>query len=124
MHFDVALRSALQRPPADWYWCQASFVYPSIGHYCEHVSGCEEGLGWRSSEWDRAWCQGGTRKDPSDPTQQHRTLHKFSEKSDPPLLGNIILPAAAEEDLRWFTLRIDLESLSPQMCSAWIVRWL
>ena len=114
-HFDIALRSALQRPPADWYWCQASFVYPSIGHYCEHVSGCQEGLGWRASEWGGTWCQGGTRKDPSDPTQQHRTLHKFSEKGDPPLLGNIILPAAAEEDLRWFTLRTDLESLSPQI---------
>ena len=116
MHFDVALRNVLQRPPADWYWCQASFVYPSIGHYCEHVSGCQEGLGWRASEWDRTWCQGGTRKDPSDPTHQHRTLHKFSEKGYPPLLGNIILPEPhfEEEDLRWFTLRIDLESLSPQ----------
>ena len=49
MHFDIALRNVLQNPPEDWHWCQASFVYPSIGHYCEHVSGCEEGLGWRSS---------------------------------------------------------------------------
>ena len=28
MHFDIALRNVLQNPPADWTWCQASFVYP------------------------------------------------------------------------------------------------
>ena len=115
-HFDAALRNALENPPANWYWCQASFVYPSIGHYCEHISGCEEGLGWRSSEWDRPWCQGGTRLDPNIPGMQHRSLHKFSAKGYPPVLGTIVLPEPAyeDEDLRWFTLRIDLESLSPQ----------
>ena len=116
MHFDIALRNVLQKPPADWDWCQASFVHPSIGHYCEHVSGCQEGLGWRSSEWDATWCQGGTRKDPADASHVHRTLHKFSEKGVPPLLGAVVLPELPfeDEDLRWFTLRTDLESLSPQ----------
>ena len=116
-HFDIALRNLLQNPPATWHWCQASFVYPSIGHYCEHVSGCQEGLGWRSSEWDRPWCQGGTRKDPQDPEQVHRSLHKFCEKGYPPMLGTIVLPEQShdEEDLRWFTLRTVLESLSPQI---------
>ena len=116
MHFDIALRSVLQNPPADWTWCQASFVYPSIGHYCEHVSGCQEGLGWRASEWDRSWCQGGTRTDPNDPSHAHRTLHKLCAKGAPPLLGTIILPEQPfeDEDLRWFTLQTDLESLSPQ----------
>ena len=46
-HFDVALRNVLQNPPASWAWLRASFVYPSIGHYCERVSGCEASLGWR-----------------------------------------------------------------------------
>ena len=30
MHFDIALRNALQSPPADWHWCQASYVYPPL----------------------------------------------------------------------------------------------
>ena len=115
-HFDIALRNVLQKPPADWTWCEASFVYPSIGHYCEHVSGCEEGLGWRASSWNCTWCQGGTRKDPADPNQAHRSLHKFCEKGQPPQLASIVLPEPAweDEDLRWLTLSSDLESLSPQ----------
>ena len=115
-HFDIALRNLLQSPPGDWFWCRASFVYPSIGHYCEHLSGCEEGLGWRQSEWTRSWVQDGTRRNPFDPTSRHRTLHKFSPSGVPPLLGTIILPESEgvdEEDLRWFTKDVDLESLSP-----------
>ena len=92
MHFGIALRDVLQTPPAGWDWCQASLVHPSIGHYCEHVSGCEEGLGWRSSEWDRAWCQGGTRKDPNDPRHYHRTLHSFSEKGRRRCWGPLCCP--------------------------------
>ena len=116
-HFDIALRSVLQKPPADWRWCQTSFVYPSLGHYCEDVSGCQETLGWRRSAWDQRWCQEGTRKDPADPNQSHRTIHKFSEPwVRPQLLGTIVLPDRQSwgRDLRWYTFRMKLESLSPQ----------
>ena len=112
------MRNLLQSPPEDWHWCQASFVYPSVGHYCEHLSGCQEGLGWRESEWNRSWIQDGTRRNEYDPTSVHRTLHKFSPSGPPPLLGTVILPESEgvdDEDLRWFTLDAgQLESLSPQ----------
>ena len=61
---------------------------------------------------------GGTRKDPRDPNSSHRSLHRFSKKGIPPLLGTIILPEEGVwgEDLRWFTYwtGTELESLSPQ----------
>ena len=55
-------------------------------------------------------------KNPLNPKRVHRTLHTFSESGIPPLLGTIILPESEgveDEDLRWFTLDVDLESLSP-----------
>ena len=59
---------------------------------------------------------GRHKENPLDPNSVHRTLHKFSQIGIPPLLGSIVLPESEgveEEDLRWFTLDVDLESLSP-----------
>ena len=55
-------------------------------------------------------------KNPLDPSRVHRTLHKLSQSGSPPLLGSIVLPerdSVEDEDLRWFTLAADLESLEP-----------
>ena len=59
---------------------------------------------------------GRHKENPLDSKSVHRTLHKFSERGIPPLLGTIVLPESEgvdDEDLRWFTLDVDLESLSP-----------
>ena len=66
-----------------------------------------------------AWSQGGGSEPFAEPSPEvaHRTLRKFSPSGPPPLLGTVILPESEgvdDEDLRWFTLDVDLESLSPQ----------
>ena len=62
-HFDVQLRNMLMDKEKNWAqkW-EASFVYPCIGHYVDHESGCEKNL-YRKGTWGKSWVQGGVKPD-------------------------------------------------------------
>ena len=71
-HFDVLLRDWLVAggPEAP----RTCYVYPAVGHYAVHESGCEPGIGVRDSEWNKSWVQAGTRG------SQERWLVKVIDK--------------------------------------------
>ena len=112
-HFDVALRDLLESDPEvamDW---EAGFVYPPIGNYVGHASGCEIGLGERPANWQARWVQEGTRRDVTNWKSQHRNLYAFKPGGrNLESLFEIRLPEEGSEDFRWFTLRPDDEAAS------------
>ena len=61
-HFDIALKNWLSRPHTSRA-VQACYVFPPVGNYSTHPSGCDpqwsKGAG-RPSCWDEAWCCPGT----------------------------------------------------------------
>lgn len=61
-HWDQVLRQWLvnhnyQSPKV----CGGSFVWPSVGFYQTHKSGCEPSIGERVAEWDQSYIQAGVR---------------------------------------------------------------
>ena len=107
-HFDVKLLEFLRgrevmdnQTGADWVG--ASFVWPAVGSYAEHVSGCEPSIGRRQSSWDMTWVQPGTR---ATGELKNRWLCGFTteKKGNPNWIREIFLPEKGGEDLRWFTL--------------------
>ena len=59
-HFDVVLQRFLD-DPGRTDEIRASYVYPSMGSYAEHESGCDPQVGVRASEWDASYVAEGTR---------------------------------------------------------------
>ena len=93
-HWDLALLAWLE-VPANSARLPASYVYPCIGHYKGHVSGCEEGLGWRPPSWLSPWVQEGTRAGGTPLADRQRWLMEFQAKG---------LRSVREVHLRWKTL--------------------
>ena len=103
-HWDIAVRDVLESEPETAERWQASFVYPPIGNYVSHTSGCEVGLGRRESSWDKAYVQEGTRRDLQNWKSQHRELFAFAPGGKQcERLAEVLLPEDGDEDLRWFT---------------------
>ena len=96
-HWDVMLVRYLQKM-GDRF--PASYVYPCIGHYQEHVSGSSDRMGWRDSQWAKAWVQEGTRAADTE-GGKHRWLAGFRTKGIA-WMRQVKLPLL-DEDLRWFT---------------------
>ena len=116
-HFDLTLLQWLRDPEAmggvqGADWLGASFVWPGVGSYVEHQSGCDPGIGVRESSWKKSWVQPGTRASGGD--DQNRWLCGFtnSKKGNPVWIREIFLPEKSNEDLRWFTLGRDPEEES------------
>ena len=84
-------------------WLGSSFVWPAVGSYAEHQSGCDLGLGRRESSWKSTWVQPGTR---AVGELRNRWLCGFttSRKGNAQWLQEIFLPEKGGEDLRWFSL--------------------
>ena len=111
-HFDIALRNLLEDNPEvgmDW---EAGFVYPPIGSYSTHFSGCELGVGERPANWQARYVQEGTRYLPQLKGHRwHRHLHHFTpEGRNLDAACRLELPEPAGEDLRWFTLNPPAEA--------------
>ena len=100
-HFDVALRNLLIQKDADWAtrW-RASYVFPSIGHYCSHQSGCEKDL-FRESGWKNSWVQEGVRPAAG---QQDRWLCSFRPGGEPWIAK---IPFEKSDSLEWQTLEVE-----------------
>lgn len=77
---------------------EASYVWPSIGHYTGHFSGCLEGLGHRPSTWHNPYVQEAVRL--IGQRQQHRSPRAFASGT---LYSEVQLPPQPPEYLRWFT---------------------
>ena len=118
-HFDIALRELLEfdeQARATW---ECSYVFPPIGNYISHVSGCEEGLGVRTASWSYRWVQEGTRVDVSPEGREHGSVHRWlvpfkagieklrnTEQLGAQAKQVLVLPEGpADDDLRWFTLK-------------------
>ncbi len=69
-HLDVWLIAGLRAwPSTELRHC---YLWPPVGNYTTHVSGCEAGGGVRKADWDKQWCQEGTR--PRKPGEVLRQL--------------------------------------------------
>ena len=101
-HFDLALRARLEEEPGCAAQYQACYVCKSIGHYVGHLSGCQEGLGFRRADWRHSWVQEGVRPRPG---QEDRWLCDFSKSGGPNYICKVSLPEQGDEDLRWKTQR-------------------
>ena len=78
-HFDLALLSFLKDEGNNF----ACYVYPPLGNYSSHVSGCEDEYAAeaRPSCWDTKWvCQGTRRGD--DPSKRDKWLAVPVHKGD------------------------------------------
>jgi hypothetical protein len=101
-HFDLALRARLEEEEGCAARYQASYVCKSIGHYVGHLSGCQEGLGFRRADWQNSWVQEGVRPRAG---QEDRWLCDFSRSGGPNYICKVSLPERGDEDLRWKTQR-------------------
>ena len=103
---------------------QCSYVFPPIGNYVSHVSGCEQGLGVRPASWQHTWVQEGTRRDVSQEGRRRGSVDRWLVAFKPgieqvrnreSLQGQattvVALPEIPPEDWRWFTLRPPEEAL-------------
>jgi hypothetical protein len=99
-HFDLALRARLEEEEGCAARYQASYVCKSIGHYVGHLSGCQEGLGFRRADWQNSWVQEGVRPRAG---QEDRWLCDFSRSGGPSYICKVSLPERGKEDLRWKT---------------------
>ena len=64
-HADIGIRHHMEQHAND-FGC--GYMYPSIGHFAVHKSGCEVSLDTRESDWKKSWVQEGTR-----PSGHHAT---------------------------------------------------
>ena len=102
-HFDLRLLSWLNADPKHVKEMKASYFYPSLGSYTEHISGCQKGLGLRPSSFGKAWVQAGTRKSTGGADAQHRWLMGFIPKGLVCMVP--IDPDKQSTELRWLTYK-------------------
>ena len=102
-HFDLSLLSWLREDPQNVKELKASYFYPSVGSYTEHISGCQKGLGLRPTSFGKDWVQAGTRKSTGGPKAQDRWLMRFMPKG----LDWIVQvdPEKQSTELRWLTYK-------------------
>ena len=104
-HADLVLREYMENNGKDF---GASFLYPSVGHYQSHQSGCEKGLGWRQNDWQKGWIMEGTRKASgviaTHPMKnEHRYLVHFRRSGQPEWIRQVTLPEPDDEELKWLS---------------------
>ena len=85
-HFDLVLRDWLRDgQAAEANPIQYCYVYPPIGNYKTHLSGCEPGLATgagRENDWVKAWTCQGTRRS-QDPQSRDKYLARLTKKGEP-----------------------------------------
>ena len=106
MHFDVWLRDVLIHDNmADSLNIGASYVWPSIGSYDEHLSGCDPKNagkdGIRSSDWEASWTQAGVRPTARENQDKERWIAKFKKEGAPGWLVKVDFTPRRE--LCWLT---------------------
>ena len=104
-HADLVLREYMEHNSREFKAC---YLYPSVGHYQSHVSGCEQGLGWRQNDWKKSWIMEGTRKSPGllqdwPLVNEHRYLVHFRDGGVPSWIAQVVLPEPADATLRWLS---------------------
>ena len=117
-HADVGFRHHLEK---HWDDFGCSYMYPSVGHYAVHKSGCETGLDVRESNWNLPWVQEGTRMPrPSlGGTQKSaapRFLMRFRQKGmELQWVRKVALPEGPDDEkLYWKSFRRENPSLDPE----------
>ena len=79
-HADVMLRRTLAQDAATGGPLQRnSWVFPSVGSFAEHTSGCEVDLGVRTHTWGQLHVAGGTRPE-QDPKGRVRQLLTWTQR--------------------------------------------
>ena len=84
-HFDVALKDWLMNCQAERNPIKYCYVYPPIGNFKTHLSGCEVGLATgagREDDWEKPWACPGTRKS-QDPKGRDKWLARLTKKGEP-----------------------------------------
>ena len=104
-HADLVLREYMETHGKEFGAC---FLYPSVGHFQSHISGCEAGLGWRQNDWKKGWIMEGTRKIPNFiPTHpmknEHRHLVHFRPSGEPEWIRQVTLPEEIGGTLMWLS---------------------
>ena len=104
-HADLVLREYMETHGKEFGAC---FLYPSVGHFQSHISGCEAGLGWRQNDWKKGWIMEGTRKIPNFiPTHpmknEHRWLVHFRPSGEPEWIRQVTLPEEIGGTLMWLS---------------------
>ena len=58
----------------------ASYMWMAVGHYQSHFSQSSEHQGFRPDSWEASWVQSGSRRDPTIPGNQCRSLSGFQKE--------------------------------------------
>ena len=106
-HWDVWLKTFLLKREEN-RGVQCSFIWPSIGSYCEHISGCEKEYSdkKRPTEWTAKWVGPGTRGVPGK-SEKGRWICSFdTDHRWKRLVAAVELDATA---LQWKTFGATLE---------------
>ena len=87
-HFDIGLLRYLEMEGSRF----SSYVFPPLGNYSAHVSGCEPhfAVNARPSCWDAKWVCPGTRRE-DDPQHRDKYLAAITKKGEPKWLGKFDL---------------------------------
>ena len=104
-HADLVLREYMEHHGKEFNAC---YLWPAVGHYQSHISGCEQGLGWRQNDWKKSWIMEGTRKNPDvlatwPVINEHRYLVHFRDRGNPEWIVQVVLPEPAGGELRWLS---------------------
>ena len=101
-HFDLALKSFLEKPKNNRAG-KACYVFPPIGNYTQHVSGCDpkfsKGAG-RPNCWSESWACPGTTVD-EDPQKRPKRLLAWNGANKHTDLGSAAVDAATGCHLEW-----------------------
>ena len=103
-HIDISLRDFLNEGD-NARELGASYVYPAVGNFQEHVSGCDPGIGVRTGLWNETWCQAGTRASDGNGFQDRYLMRWLPKGSGVDWTTKIILPERTPNMLAWKTLR-------------------
>ena len=103
-HFDVVLRDWLMDGQPETNPIKYCYVYPPIGNYKTHLSGCEVGLATgagRENDWLKGWSCPGTRKS-QDPKGRDKYLARLTKKGEPTWIVKFDLDqASARHEFTW-----------------------
>jgi hypothetical protein len=108
---DISLKNWLEKPVNKLTRCSngtdmgACFVYPCIGNFSEHKSGCEPGLGVRESTWSSPWVQEGTRSTFGGLHRRHFGFFTHSGAVEFDNRGDVKLPSMGYAVKPWTTFR-------------------
>ena len=101
-HFDLSLKHWLWRHHAD---AAACYLWPPMGNYAEHPSGCDPQrfAASRPACWAEPWCCPGTRRE-EDPQRREKWLCTWTPKGGASWL-RAVSSAAGNAEFEWRTWR-------------------